>query len=53
MKLAVGYYKPTYSSGNLTGYLDALCKKGTIIETAKGTYAVKESVKIEMEQKLA
>ncbi len=53
MKLAIGYYKPNYSSGNLTGYLDALCKKGTIIETAKDTYAVKEAAKAEMEQKLA
>jgi len=43
MKQATGYYKTTYSSGNLSGYLTGLCKKETIVETSKDTYAVKES----------
>jgi hypothetical protein len=52
MRLAVGYYKPTYSA-NLTGYLDAASKKGVIIETAKDVYALKDSARVEMELKLA
>lgn len=52
MKLAVGYYKPTYS-GNLTSYLEAASKKGVIIETAKDVYALKDGARVEMEQKLA
>jgi hypothetical protein len=52
MKLAIGYYKQTYS-GNLTGYLEALSKKGIIIETSKDVYVVKEAALTEMERKLA
>jgi hypothetical protein len=53
MKQAIGYYKATYSSGNLSGYLDALSKQGTIIETAKDTYAVNEQARKKMELELA
>jgi hypothetical protein len=52
MRLAIGYYKPTYS-GNLTAYLEAASKKGLIIETAKDVYAVKDATRTEMEQRLA
>ena len=53
MKLAVGYYKPTYSSGNLSGYLETLSKQGMIIESSKDTFALKDSERGALEQKLA
>lgn len=52
MKLAVGYYKPTYT-GNLSSYLETLVKQNKIIEVSKDTYAVKDSERQAMEQKLA
>lgn len=52
MKGAVGYYKTSYTS-NLSNYIDTLCKQGTIIETAKDNYAVQDSARVAMEQKLA
>src|ERR1700674_515394 len=52
MKLAVGYYKPSYTS-NLSNYLDTLAKQGTIIETSKDIFAVKDSERTTMEQRLA
>ena len=52
MKQAIGYYKPTYTN-NLTRYLDTLCKQGTIIESTKDTYALKEAEREIMEQRLA
>jgi hypothetical protein len=52
MKLATGYYKTSYSS-NLSNYLETIAKQGTIIEVSKDVYALKESVRAEMELKLA
>lgn len=52
MKSATGFYKPSYSS-NLSNYLDTLLKQGVIIEVAKDTFALKESERPTMEQKLA
>ncbi|MGL5164722.1 MAG: hypothetical protein ACRC9K_02400 [Afipia sp.] len=53
MKSATGYYKPSYSGGNLTKNLDRLVKNGAIIESSKDTYSLKEATKSDMEQKLA
>ncbi len=52
MKQAVGYYKNTYT-GNLSSSLDTLAKEETIFEISKDTYAVKDTARATMEQKLA
>jgi hypothetical protein len=52
MKSAVGFYRPTYLS-NLSSYIETLLKQGVIIEVAKDTFALKESERVSMEQKLA
>lgn len=52
MKSAVGFYKPSYS-GNLTKYVDSLCKKSILIEISSGTYTVKASALADMIAKLS
>jgi hypothetical protein len=52
MKAAVGFYKPSYTS-NLSNYIDTLSKQGIVIETSKDSFALKESERSVMEQKLA
>ncbi|MBK1867305.1 hypothetical protein [Taklimakanibacter albus] len=52
MKQAIGYYKTTYGS-NLSSYLDTLVKQEVLIEVSKDVYAMKESERQVMEQKLA
>jgi hypothetical protein len=52
MKLAIGYYKVSYTN-NLTSYLDTMIKQGSLIEVSKDNYAVKTSERQAMEKKLA
>ncbi len=52
MKEATGYFKPTYR-GNLSSSLDGLVKKDVLIEVSKDTYALKETARVDLEQRLA
>ena len=51
MKKATGYYQQNYSK-NLSRYIQQLMKDGTIIESAKHTYALSASRLISLEQEL-
>ncbi len=52
MKEAAGFYKTSYGS-NLSNYIDTLMKKGSLLEMGKETYALSDSARQELEQKLA
>lgn len=51
MKSATGYFKPTYR-GNLSSYIETLCKKGILIEVSPEVYTVKAAALRQLTQKL-